>query len=349
MEHPHDDNSAFFVTPETPAALDLQTLQRVHRSQSGYSEVYRVDRMGRFRALKCLKPDYRGNPLYENLLRKEFEIGYGLSHPNICEYYSLSDVEGLGSCIEMEWVDGRTLEYFITEGERPAPAVCDAILDELCDALSYIHAKQVLHRDLKPSNILVTYNGCHVKLIDFGFSDSDGHSILKTPAGTQEYAAPEVLSGGTADVRSEIWTLGLIIATLTRRHREVVRKCCKKRPSLRYASVAEVKKALHSRAPLWSGILLIALLILGTLIPYLGRKEASAPVQEPAIVADSTAVQSDTVSHPETIAPAAKEIAHPKTAPDQQKAAQPKTETPDEPLDPAVIDELFRQATELFD
>ncbi len=349
MEHPNADNSAFFVTPETPAVLDLQTLRRVHRSQNGYSEVYRIDRMGRFRALKCLKPEHRGDPLYENLLRKEFEIGYGLSHPNICDYYSLSEIEGLGSCIEMEWVDGRTLESIITDGERPAPAVCDAILDELCDALSYIHAKQVLHRDIKPSNILISFTGSHVKLIDFGFADSDGHSILKTPAGTQEYAAPEVLSGGTADVRSEIWSLGLVIASLTRRHREVVRKCCEKRPSLRYTSVAEVKQALHSRAPLWSGILLIALLILGTLIPYLGRRDVSEDALGPATVADSTGVQSDTVPHPETTAPAAKENATPKTTPIRPKAAQTETETPDETLDPAVIDELFRQATELFD
>ena len=347
-----DDNSAFFTQPETGVSLNLGSLERIHASRGGYSEIYRVDRMGRFRALKCLKPERRGDPLYENLLRKEFEIGYGLSHPNICEYYSLQEVEGLGTCIEMEWVDARTLETLLAQEGQPSPAVSDAILDELCDALSYLHAKQVLHRDLKPANILVTFTGDHVKLIDFGFSDSDSHSILKTAAGTQEYAAPEVLAGGRANVRSEIWSLGLIIATLTRRHGEVVRKCCARNPRLRYASVAEVRTALHSRAPLWSGVLLILFIVLGSVFAFLSNREASTPIPEPkAEATDSTVVQADTAPPPtDTIPlPADPTPRQPAPAASRTNATQKEAAQEGETVDPAVIDDLFRQASELFD
>ena len=75
------------------------------------------------------------------------------------------------------------------------------IVSQLCDVLEYIHSKQVIHKDLKPENILITHNGQNVKLIDFGLSDSDDYAPLKFHAGTQAYAAPELLSGGKIDCR----------------------------------------------------------------------------------------------------------------------------------------------------
>jgi len=353
MKETVEESSSFFVAPEIPAGLDLSTLKKIHDSQNGCFEIWRVDRMGRFRALKCLKPEHRGDPLYENLLRKEFEIGYSLRHPNICEYYAFGPQKNLGNCIELEWVDGRTLETLVAEG-KPAPSLCDKILDELCDALSYIHSKQVLHCDLKPSNILVTYRGDTVKLIDFGFSDSDMHSFLKSAAGTRSYAAPELLAGGQASVRSDIWSLGLIIATLTRSHREVVRKCCEKRPALRYGSVAEVKRALHSRMPLFAGILFLALISAAALLPYFSRIRETKPDSEP-LRPDTTAVRVEAlVSAADSVPvrdsaqsiPTPKASARPKTQPGTNVS---KKSASGDAVDPAVIDELFRQASELFE
>ena len=62
------------------------------------------------------------------------------------------------------------------------------------DALEYIHGKQTAHRDLKPSNIMITRNGQHVKLIDFGLSDTDDYAVYKQPAGTEGYISPEQTS-----------------------------------------------------------------------------------------------------------------------------------------------------------
>lgn len=346
--------SSFFSAPEESSEDGPAFIELLHSSESGYSELWRINRLGRFRVLKCLKPQFRGNPVYEGLLRKEFQIGFSLDHINICQYYSFQAVEELGNCIEMEWIDGRTLEEFIAEGGH-SPKIEDSIIDQLCDALSYIHSKQVLHRDLKPSNILVTFKGDTVKLIDFGFSDSDASSVLKAPAGTAVYAAPEVLKGGLGDVRSDIWSLGLIISALTRRHRNVVRKCCEKRPQLRYSSVQEVQKALHSRWPLVSGVLFIVLVAIFALYPvvsgWLSRTvEPTDQAATASVPVDTTALSpADTAS----IAPPSAS-----SAPDKPKAAnkapaqQPSKaleEKAAESVEGADIDDLFRQATEMFE
>ena len=339
-----EDSSAFFTKPEIPAAESLASLKLIHSSERGFCDVFRIDRGGRFRALKCLKPEHRGDALYENLLRKEFEIGYSLDHPNICEYYAFTQIEGLGNCIEMEWVDGRSLERIITE-THPSKEVTDHILDGLCDALSYLHSRQTLHRDIKPSNVLVTYKGDNVRLIDFGLSDSDRFSILKTPAGTVDYTAPEVLNGGSADVRSDIYSLGVLMFRLSRRYHRIARKCCEARPAARYSSAAEVKKAIHSNMPLYSGIFFIVLIAVMVLFPYFSRrgKESAAPVVPPVDTLAVLSASQDTMPQPVTVSPVPPAAPKPRSAAGKEKASK------DNPAETAVIDELFRQATEMFE
>ena len=344
-----EDTSSFFSSPEEVSETSAPFLELIHSSEGGFCELYRINVLGRFRVLKCLKTEYRGNPVYEGLLRKEFEIGFALDHPNICQYYSFRHSDALGNCIEMEWIDGRTLEELIAQ-ERPSPVESDAIFDQICDALSYIHSKQTLLRDLKPSNILVTHKGNVVKLIDFGLSDSASHSVLKIPAGTAIYTAPEVLKGAEADVRSEIYSLGLVIASLGNRHRSVVRKCCEPRQRLRYSSVAEVKKALHSRWPYVSGVLFILLVAAFALYPVVSRWFTHSAITEET---KPETVQVDTtVLAPEDAASADLQSS-PASAvkTDRRKQETPKqTSTEEEkPVDNDAIDELFRQATELFE
>lgn len=331
-------NSDFFTAPDIHLSADISNLHLLHHSEQSYCDIFRIDRMGRFRVLKCLQPKYRGNPLYENLLRKEFEIGYSLRHPGIVEYYGFPAVEGLGNCIEMDWVDGRTLAEEMQKGPLDK-ALEDKVLEELCDALSYLHSRQVVHRDLKPSNILLTHAGDNVRLIDFGFSDSDTHSILKTPAGTVNYTAPEVLSGGKADARSDIYSLGLIIGQLSRRHRWVVRKCCETRPLKRYSSVSQVKKALHGHSAVLAGVLFILLAAGITLYPY-WQKPAESPAETP--------VQADTLSQQEAAATITAISPTEATPPVQKPAPKPRKKE-DIPVDASDIDALFKQATDLFE
>ena len=216
------EDSAFFdLRDDSRASFGKPVC--IHRSEKGWAELYRVERDGKFRVLKAIRPDLRGGHRYEALLRKEYEIGYSLDHPAIRAVYAFGHSEALGNYIEMEWVDGCSLAQYLA-AHRPDRAVSCRILQQLCDALSYLHARQIIHRDLKPSNILLTHNGLNLKLIDFGFSDSDSYAVLKAAAGTASFAAPELLAGGPVDCRADIYSLGKIIALLLSSRRSVIRR-----------------------------------------------------------------------------------------------------------------------------
>lgn len=186
------DSSGFFITPSFE--IESNNFKLLHSSETGYNELYVIELEGRNFVLKTLKKEYRDNPLYESLLRKEFEIGYSLKDNNICDTYSFKRFDSLGNVIVQEYIDGRTLDKYIEEENHTYGELKDITL-QLCQALDYAHKKQIIHRDIKPQNIIITYNGDNVKLIDFGLSDTDYHSGLKIPAGTLNYASPEQIRG----------------------------------------------------------------------------------------------------------------------------------------------------------
>lgn len=247
---------------ETPAKGSLEL---IYSSRTGPSVLYRIQREGKFRVLKALKEKYRDDPFYRGLLRKEFEIGWELDHPGICKTLDFREEEGLGPCIEMEWVDGCTLEALYARGAVSADLERQ-LFCELCDALSYIHHKQIYHRDLKPENILVTHKGSHVKLIDFGLSDSDTHATHKESAGTVVYAAPEVLRGEPADVRSDIFSLGRILFEVSDRYTTLALRCMDRRPEKRPASAEEVKIALMRPRHNWIWWVLAAMVLVASVL-----------------------------------------------------------------------------------
>ena len=251
-----DESSGFFETPARARSLSDGSFELISSNSESYCDIWRADKDGRFRVYKSLKAKYVGDPVYERLLRKEFEIGYSLKHQNICEYYSFVSIPPLGNCIEMEWVDGETLDSLLSRG-KISKTLAVRLLTEICDALDYMHSKQVVHRDLKPSNIMLTHNGGYVKLIDFGLSDSDSHSVLKGSAGTQLYASPEQLSGGEVDLRSDIYSLGCVIGRLCPTSssllrasslRRIARKCTRRDPSRRFQTASEVRRALLNKS-----------------------------------------------------------------------------------------------------
>ena len=187
--------------------------------------------------LKGLKEPYRQDENYKNLLHKEFDILISLQHPYIVSAYSMEEIPEMGTCIVMEWIDGITLEHWSgkkTEGE--------GIFLQLLDAVHYIHAKQIVHRDLKPSNIMITHNGNHVKLIDFGLSDTDDFAILKQPAGTPGYISPEQIVSQQADIRNDIFSIGCILEKILQsKPYTTIIKRCKAPITQRYANVDELK------------------------------------------------------------------------------------------------------------
>lgn len=78
------------------------------------------------------------------------------------------------------------------------------------------YGRWYLLKCLKPSNVMITHNGGYVKLIDFGLADTDSHTILKQPAGTLSYMAPEQAQMAQADVRNDIYSLGVIMQEMNR-------------------------------------------------------------------------------------------------------------------------------------
>ena len=212
----------------------------------GVNRFTRAKRYGRWYMLKSLTDECRGKLIYQEMLRKEFEITMSLQHPGVVQVIGLENVNPLGQCIVMEWVEGTTLKEWLqgttTRTERLHVA------GQLLDTLSHIHAHGIAHRDIKPSNIMVTTNGKNVKIIDFGLADTDAHAILKLPAGTQQYMAPEQATASRPDVRNDIYSLGLVLRqmNLGKDYKKVAEKCILPIDE-RYQSINELKSDLSRR------------------------------------------------------------------------------------------------------
>ena len=202
----------------------------------GFSEMVKVKRQGRWFLLKGLKPEYA--------------LMVQLDHPNIVKAYAKEMNDELGPCIVMEYIDGVTLDCFLDN--KPSQQARRKVVDQLIDALAYIHNRQILHRDLKPSNILITHNGNNVKILDFGLSDADDYAILKQSAGTLGFMSPEQkqksASNGNLviDCKSDIYTFGLLLREIfPHRYRYIAAKCTRNNPEQRYADMEEVRKAFE--------------------------------------------------------------------------------------------------------
>ena len=98
-----DEISGFFAAPSSDVPEGLALVY----DSGAWCELWRGTRSGKFRCYKSLKPEFRGRPLYESLLRKEFDAGFSLDHPGIRRYISFMCHPELGNCIELEWVDGK--------------------------------------------------------------------------------------------------------------------------------------------------------------------------------------------------------------------------------------------------
>lgn len=253
----------------------------------GHCRLVKAQRYGIWNVLKGLKPEYSADKQYVQMLTKEYALMVGLNHPNIVRTYGHENVPELGECIIMEYVDGRTLADFVQE--NPTSAQRRQVAKELLNALAYCHKKQIVHQDLKPSNILITHDGDHVKIIDFGLSDSHEWAILKEPAYTKAYAAPEQLAGEEVDNRTDIYAFGIILRQLfPKRYGRVIRKCLQPQREKRYSSAEAVLndiKRTDSRRK-WIPIVAIVFVILIGLAIFIGRQLVQK--EEPTVMIPDT-------------------------------------------------------------
>jgi serine/threonine protein kinase len=141
---------------------------------------------------------------------QEYETIAEITHPNIVKIYDLGVADDHAH-IAMEYLDGGDLRQRITEGIPEQDAI--SYLRQIASALSAVHAHGVLHRDLKPANIMLRKDGS-IALIDFGLAKrakleneiTDKGEIFGTPY----YMSPEQGHGNAVDVRSDIYSLGVI-------------------------------------------------------------------------------------------------------------------------------------------
>lgn len=152
---------------------------------------------------------------------REARLASALSHPNIAQIFEFGDA-GEVSFIAMEYVEGETLRDRIAHGPLGASEVIDIAL-QLFDALEEAHGKGIVHRDLKSANVMLTSRG-RVKVLDFGLAKRVVAEAAGAPThvntaegvivGTVHYMSPEQALGRTVDVRSDIFSSGVVLYEL---------------------------------------------------------------------------------------------------------------------------------------
>ncbi len=181
----------------------------------GMGEVYRgVDTvLDRTVAIKILLPQFARDVSFVDRFRREAQAAARLNHPNLVGIYD-SGADGETQFIVMEFIQGRTLEDFMSSGGRFTAVHAVEVAEKICDALAYAHVAGVIHRDIKPANVMVTRKG-EVKVMDFGIARivAGPQTAPQTSAvlGTAAYISPEQAQGQPVDGRSDIYSLGAVL------------------------------------------------------------------------------------------------------------------------------------------
>ncbi len=253
-------------------------------------EVYRAKdtRLDRVVALKVLPDGLIASAQTLERFHREAKAASALNHPNICTIY---DVGTNPPYIAMELLEGETLQQRLRRGSLEVPILVDIALG-VADALDAAHGAGIVHRDIKPANIYLTFHG--PKILDFGLaktaapdrigttSSRDTEALLTEPGstvGTVSYMSPEQVRGTALDIRTDLFSLGVVLyemATGTRPFRgdslgtifeailnraptaavrlnpdvpaeleHIINKCLEKDPNLRAQHASEIRSDLR--------------------------------------------------------------------------------------------------------
>ncbi|MCL4749885.1 MAG: serine/threonine protein kinase [Myxococcales bacterium] len=191
--------------------------------EGGMGVVYEAEqKMGahtRKVAIKTLLPSLSSDHTVVSRFYRECGVVAQLEHPNTIRFYDFGETPDKRLYIAMEYVKGEPLTALIARGPIALERT-QRILKQVCGALAEAHSLGIVHRDLKPDNIILTRRAGEedfVKVLDFGIAKTSGPADKQTKLtqqgivlGTPPYMSPEQLAGKELDLRSDIYSLGII-------------------------------------------------------------------------------------------------------------------------------------------
>lgn len=183
--------------------------------KGGMGEVYRADdlKLSQSVALKFLPAKLEHDKSMLDRFHREVRIARQISHPNVCRVFDIGEIEGQ-HFLSMEYIDGEDLSTLLRRISRLPSDKAVEVACQLCSGLAAAHQEGVLHRDLKPANVMIDGRG-RAKITDFGLAGlAEEFKGNEVRAGTPAYMAPEQLAGKEVSIKSDIYSLGLVLYEL---------------------------------------------------------------------------------------------------------------------------------------
>jgi serine/threonine-protein kinase len=183
--------------------------------KGGMGEVYRADdlKLGQPVALKFLPDHLMSDGAALARFHREVRVARQVSHKNVCRVYDIGEVDGR-HFLSMEYIKGEELSSLLRRIGRLPQDKAIQLARQICAGLAAAHDAGVLHRDLKPANVMIDGDG-NARILDFGLAGlTDEFREDELAAGTPAYMAPEQLAGKEQTVRTDIYSLGLVLYEL---------------------------------------------------------------------------------------------------------------------------------------
>ena len=166
-------------------------------------------------AVKVLRGDLSSDDKFISRFQREALSVSNLSHPNIVEVYDVGEEDG-EHYIVMEYIEGKTLKQLLKKRESLTLTEVIDIMTQLTDGIAHAHEAYIIHRDIKPQNIMIEDNG-RIKITDFGIAMAlNATQLTQTNSvlGSVHYLPPEQASGKSATIKSDIYSLGILMYEL---------------------------------------------------------------------------------------------------------------------------------------
>jgi serine/threonine-protein kinase len=284
---PRDGRELVLALPIDRTVAGKYRLER-RLGSGGMGAVYEATdlKLNRPVALKVLTARAFDSDRALRRFEREAQAAARLRHPNIVVVHDYGALEAEGAFLVMELLHGTTLRGEIDRAGNLSPATAALWFGQVLDAVQAAHGSGVIHRDLKPENVFVARDagGASAKILDFGLAkftmgdqaDPRSLTVPGTVLGTLTYMSPEQLTGQPVDERSDLFSIGVMIAeALTGRHPfraattsavmtrimqgeyripgetaeiraldAAVQRCLAKEPAARFASAADARDVL---------------------------------------------------------------------------------------------------------